>query len=203
MFESCGGCCFLLIVIPLICCIAFGGVAYYAYTHAPDQPVSASFQPSRQEANAFQLMLDTAVNNAKTSRWFYMGFTEQEISSWMALEGESFADEHGQVFPFSNMQVGLDDGEITFYGELDPGVVTFPLAVVIEPSIGLDGQLDFDVTSVDVGGIKAPAFVTTMISAQFEDLLVGSLNEVPGNLVFYQQTLKVDDGIFEVQGVVN
>lgn len=203
MFESCGGCCLLLILIPLVCCIAIGGVAYYVYNYAPEEPVSASFSPSQQEANQFQMMLDTAVNTAKTSRWFYLGFSEQEISSWMALEGQDFADEQGHAFPFSNMQVGLDDGEMTFYGELDTGVITFPLEVVITPSVTYDGQLKLDITGVDVGGIKAPEFVTTTISDQFEELLISPLDEIPGNLVFYKGSLSVDNGRFEVQGVVN
>ena len=203
MFESCGGCCLLLIVIPLLCCIAFGGVAYYVYTYAPDEPVSDSFEPSNQQANEFQVMLDTAVNNARSSGWFWMGFDEEQISSWMALEGKDFADEHGHVFPFSKMQVGLDDGEMTFYGELDTGVLMFPLEVVIEPTVSYDGQLDLNITGVDVGGLKAPEFVTSMISDQFEELLITPLEDLPGNPVFYRETLSVDDGRFEVQGVVN
>lgn len=203
MFESCGGCCLLLIVIPLLCCIAFGGVAYYVYTYAPEEPVSETFEPSTQQANELQVMLDTAVSNARSSGWFWIGFSEEQISSWMALEGEDFADQQGHMFPFTNMQVGLDDGDMTFYGELDTGVLTFPLEVVITPAVTYEGDLDLNITSVDVGGLKAPEFVTTIVSDQFEELLIGPLEDLPGNPVFYRETLSVQGGRFEVQGVVN
>lgn len=203
MFESCGGCCLALVLIPLVCCVAAGGVALYVYNNSPDAPVSGSFEPSRTQANEFQVALDNAVNMARTQNWFWMQFNEQQLSSWMALEGEAFADEHGHVFPFSAMQVGLDDGLITFYGELDPGVLTVPVQVDIEPRITATGDAEFEIAAVDVGGVRAPDFVTQVVSAQFEDLLIGPLQDLPGDVIFYQQSLRVDDGVFEVQGRVS
>jgi uncharacterized protein YpmS len=203
MIESCGGCCLVLILVPLLICIVVGGVALYVYNNAPDQPVAASFTPSPVDAQAFQAVLDGAEATARSQGWFWMSFTEQQLSSWMALEGADFADQQGTVFPFSNMQVGLDDNAITFYGELDPGVMAVPIEVVIEPKVSATGDFEFDITSVDVGGVQAPDFLTTVVSSQFEDILVKPLEQLPGDLIFYQETLKVDNGIFEVQGRVN
>ncbi len=203
MFESCGGCCLALVLIPLLCCVAVGGVVYVVNTQAPTPPLSGSFQPSRTQANEFEVALDNTVNMARSQGWFWMQFNEQQLSSWMALEGQAFADEHGHVFPFNNMQVGLDDGLITFYGELDPGVMTFPVAVEIEPRISATGDFEFDIASVDLSGVRVPDFVTQMVSAQFEDLLIGPLRDLPGDVVFYQQSLRVEDGVFEVQGTVS
>lgn len=203
MFESCGGCCLVLILIPVLCCVLVGGVAYYVYNYAPDPPVSGSFTATQAEAQAFQAVLDNAQATARSQGWFWMTFTEQQISSWMALEGASFADEQGHVFPFSNMQVGLDDSRITFYGELDTRVIAFPVSVEIEPRITATGDVEFEITSVNMGGITAPAFVTSAVSAQFEDVLVEPLRSISGNVIFYQQSLTVDNGVFEVQGRVN
>lgn len=203
MFESCGGCCLVVILIPLLCCVLVAGVAYYVYNYAPEEPVSGSFKATQAEAQAFQTMLDNAQATARSQGWFWMKFTERQMSSWMALEGESFADEHGHIFPFSNMQVGLDDGLMTFYGELDTSVIEFPVEVEIEPRVSATGDVEFDIASVNLGGITAPDFVTTVVSAQFEDVLVKPLQDISGRVIFYQQTLRVDNGEFEVQGRVN
>lgn len=203
MVEGCGGCCLALVLIPVLCCVAVGGVVYVTNTQAPDPPVSDSFQPSQTQANEFQVALDNAVNTARNQGWFWLQFNEQQISSWMALEGEQFADDHGHVFPFTDMQVGLDDGEITFYGALDPGVMALPVEVVIEPQISATGDIEFDIVSVEVSGVRAPDFVTQVVSAQFEDLLVGPLRDLPGDVIFYQQSLSIDNGNFEVQGAVS
>lgn len=203
MFESCGGCCLVLILIPVLCCVLVGGVAYYVYNYAPDPPVSGSFKATQAEAQAFQAVLDNAQATARSQGWFWMTFTEQQMSSWMALEGESFASEHGHIFPFSNMQVGLDDGLMTFYGELDARALAFPVEVEIEPRVTATGDVEFDITAVNMGGVTAPDFVTTMVSAQFEDILVEPLRSISGNVIFYQQSLNIDNGVFEVQGRVN
>lgn len=203
MLEGCGGCCVLLILIPLICCVAIGGVAYYVYTHAPDAPVAANFKPSGTDARAFQAELDRAVAQARTQRSFYLRFTEQQLSSWMALEGQAFASQQGLTFPFQKMQVGLDDGLMTFYGELTYSALVLPLAVEVQPQIGALGGVEFTIHSVDVGGIQAPDFVVTVIGDQFRNLLVQPFEELPGNVIFYRESLTIDDGVFTVQGLVN
>lgn len=202
MLEGCSGCCVLLILIPLVCCVAIGGVAYYVYTHAPDAPVAANFKPAAADAQAFQAELDRAVNQARTQRSFYLNFTERQMSSWMALEGRSFAEGQGLTFPFEHMQVGLDDGLMTFYGELTVQSIGLPLAVEVQPQISSLGTVDFAIVSVDLGGIQAPDFVVTMISDQFQDVLIQPFEELGGNVIFYRESLMIDNGLFQVQGLV-
>ncbi len=202
MFESCGGCCLALVLIPLLCLGLVACAAIYLLTLDVDTPLPASFQPSQAEAQAFDTAIDSAVNQAQTQGWWTLSFTESQASSWMALQGEAFADEHGHAFPFNNVQVGLDDGEITFYAELETRFASVPLQVIITPRVTPAGQLDFAITEVKVAEVSAPDFVVQTIKAQFEDALLKPLEDLPGTYFVYPQSLVVDNGWFQVQGAI-
>ncbi len=202
MFEGCSGCCLALILIPVLCCVMLACGVIYVYNNAPDAPLSDRFKPSTLEAQTFDTAITTAQNSAQSrlDGWFALQFTEREFSSWMALEGKQFAEEHGHSFPFENAQVGLDNGEMTFYGELKRSRLALPVKVVIKPRIDGSGHFKFDITSVDVGGISLPDFVLSTISSQFEDVLAKPFADLPGDYRLYEQTLIIQDGTFAVQG---
>jgi len=202
MFEGCGGCCLALILIPVLCCVMVACGVIYVYSNAPDAPLSDRFKPSVAEAQAFDAEISRATTQARTSGsgWFVLQFTERELSSWMALEGEQYAEENGHSFPFEDVQVGLDDGEMTFYGELEQSHLTLPVKVVIKPGVDGSGHFEFDITSVDVGGLSAPGFVLNSLSDQFADVLAKPFEDLPGNYTLYEQTLVIQDGTFAVQG---
>lgn len=202
MFEGCGGCCLSLVLIPLLCLGLTACAVIYLLTLDVDTPLPANFQPSYGEAQAFDAAIDNAVAQAQTGGGWVLFFTEQQISSWMALEGEAFADEHGHAFPFGKVQVGLDNGAMTFYAELETRFASVPLQVIITPKVALDGQLNFDITEVRVADIGAPDFVVQSVKAQFEDALTRRLEDLSGNYFIYPQSLVVDDGVFQVQGAI-
>jgi hypothetical protein len=199
---NCGGCCVGLIVIPLLCCALVAGVAIYVYSNSPEPPLSDNFTPKNSEAQAFQAEIDRATAQA-AGGWFWLQFRERDMASWMALEGEEFAQEQGHEFPFENAQVSLDNGEITFYGELSRYGLNLPLEAVVEPQINDAGEMEFQITSVDVGGVSLPDVVLRNIRQQFDDVLVQPFDDLPGTPIFYEQTLSIQDGVFTVQGQVN
>jgi hypothetical protein len=200
MFEGCGGCCLSLILIPLLCLGLAACALIYLVTLDVDTPLPASFKPSQAEAQAFDAAIDNAVAQARAGGGWVLTFTEQQASSWMALRGADFADQHGHTFPFTNVQVGLDDGAITFYAELETRFVAVPLQVVITPKVTPDGRIELPVTEVKVADVNAPDFVVQTVKAQFEDVLLRPLEDLPGNYFVYSQTLVVDNGVFQVQG---
>ncbi len=202
MFEGCSGCCLSIILIPLLCLGLAACVVIYAATSDTNAPVSNAFQPSLSEAQSFDRAIDDAIAQARSQGWWALKFNEREISSWMALEGKTFAEEHGHVFPFKNVQVGLDDGEMRFHAEVEARFLSIPLKVFIKPGVDYAGQIVFDITKVDVAGIGAPDFVVQTVKAQFEDVLIRPFAELPGSYFLYEQTLIVDNGTFEVQGVI-
>lgn len=203
MFEGCSGCCLSIILIPLLCLgLAACLVIYASTSDTADAPLPNTFQPSLTEAQSFDRAISDAVAQARSQGWWALKFNEREISSWMALEGKTFAEEHGHVFPFKNVQVGLDDGEMRFNAEVEARFVSVPLKVFIKPGVDHAGQIVFDITKVDIAGIGAPDFVVQTIKAQFEDLLIQPFADLSSSYFLYGQSLIVDNGTFEVQGVI-
>jgi uncharacterized protein YpmS len=193
----CGGCCLGVTLILLVCC------ALYVSANGPEPPLSNSFKPSAAEAQAFQSAIDSATSLARSQGWFYLTFTERQMASWMALDGQAFAKEHGHSFPFKNVQVKLDDGAITFYGELGQSQLTIPLEAIVTPNINSSGAMSFEITSVNVGGVRMPDAVLRTISRQFEDVLVQPFDNLQGTPVFYNGSLSIQGGTFIVQGYLS
>lgn len=202
LFEGCGGCCLSIVLIPLLCCGLIVGALIYIDQNAPAPPVTRNFQPSQADAQAFKNEITRATNQAATQRWFYITVYEQQISSWMALEGKTFADENGHAFPFEDVQVGLDDGLITFYGKLSRYGIKVPLTVAVSPEIDAEGNISLAIDSANVGGLNVPAFVLNNVSAQLDDALVRPFREINGNAVFYRDSLSIEDGRLILQGGV-
>jgi hypothetical protein len=204
MLEGCGGCCLTVVVIPLLCCGLLIGGVIYIYATAPDPPLTDNFKANLAEAQAFEAELARATNRATTQGVFDLNVNERYLSSWMALEGEDFADEHGHSFPFKNVQVGLDDGQITFYAELDrTDLIKLPLEVVLEPTVDDQGQLKFEIKEAHLSGLRVPNVILENVTGQFEDRLVQPFDDLPGNYYVYENSIVVEDGAFILQGGVS
>jgi hypothetical protein len=202
MLEGCSGCCLAVILIPVLCIGLVACGAIYMTTNAPAPPLSSNFTPSPAEARAFDTVLADAVGRASREGTIVVQFTERDLSSWMALEGRTFAEEQGHVFPFDDVQVGLDDGAFHFYGKLNQSRISVPVGVTIEPRINGTGHVEFAITSVDVGGIRAPDFVLRNVRDQFQEVLIQPFENLPGDYFLYDQSLRLQDGTFAVQGYV-
>jgi hypothetical protein len=202
MFESCGGCCVALVVIPLLCCaMVVCGLIYVAST-APDPPLSDEFNANPAEAAAFDGQVNQAAYDAGYSSGFTLTFTERQISSWLALEGEAFADDHDISFPFDNVQMGLEDGEMTFYGELGTGRVKIPLEVVIKPEVDRVYHLNLNVESVKFLGLKLPGALVDSVTSQLEKKVIQPIEDAGTDYVLDPNSLRIEDGTFWVQGQV-
>ena len=200
--PHCGGCCFGLTLILIVCCVVVGGTAYLVSTQGPQPPLSDNFKPSYPDAQAFQVAINNATSLAGSQGWFYLTFNQQQMSSWMALNGADFAAQHGHDFPFKNVQVKLDDGAMTFYGELGRSRLTIPLEATVTPKIDSAGKMTLDITSLNLGGLKVPDAVLSSIRTQFEDVLLQPFDNLPGTPFFYRESLNITGGTFNVQGYI-
>jgi len=201
MFEGCKGCCVGIILIPALCCALVACAVIYVYTSGPQPPLSSRFKPNAADAQAFDNAITAARNDAQFSRGFTLSFTEKQLSSWMALEGKQFADENGHSFPFTKVQVGLDKGNMTFYGELTRSNLTLPVEMIIRPEVDGAGKLKLAITSVNIGGVKAPDFVLRTVTRALEDKLAGPFEQV-GNYVLDPASLVIGGGVFTVRGQI-
>lgn len=200
MFEGCGGCCAGTVLILLLCCAMVVCGAIYVLSTSPDPPLTDKFNANTAEAAAFDAQIDRAVQEARTSRIFTLTFTERQISSWLALEGEAFADEYGFSFPFENVQMGLEDGEMTFYGELGSGQAKIPLEVILVPKVDRIGHLDLEVDTVNFVGLKLPGALIDDIANQLEKKVIQPIEDAGVDYFLDEFSLSIEDGVFTVRG---
>ncbi len=202
MFEGCSGCCFGTGLILLLCCALAVCGAIYVISTAPDPPLSDKFKANSAEAAAFDAQINQATYDATYSGGFTLTFTERQISSWLALEGENFANEHGFSFPFENVQMGLDDGKMTFYGEVGSGRAKIPLVVILKPEVDRINHLNLDVDTVNVVGLKLPGALIDDIANQLEEKVIQPIENAGADYVLDSYSLSIQNGTFVVRGQV-
>lgn len=198
MFEGCSGCCLTIVLVPLLCiCLAACGVIYVT-TSAPEPPVAATFVPNPIAATNLEQKIE--VLKLSSGGQFSLEFNELEISSWVALEGLEVIGVGDGTLPLENAQVGLDDGEMSFYGVVTDLGVDVPIKLAMKPSVDPSGHLVLDITEANVGGVGLPDVVLKHVINEFDDLLVKPLDELRGS---YQITeLRIDNGNFVMRGWV-
>lgn len=201
ILEGCSGCCLSILLIPLLCCGLVVGALIFIDQNAPSPPVRSNFTPDEADARAFESEIQRATNQARGG-WFYVTVYEDQLSSWMALEGKQFAEDNGHAFPFEDVQVGLDDGAITFYGEMSRYGIDVPITVDVRPEIGDDGALTLDIDAANIGGLTVPDFVLSNVAAQLEDALMQPVRDLSDNAVFNRDAITIQDGRLVFQAFV-
>lgn len=120
----------------------------------------------------------------------------------MALEGKQFAEDNGHAFPFENVQVGLDDGQLAFYGELSRYGLDVPIRVALEPKIDDQGALSLDIDEANVGGLNVPGFVLSNVSAQLDDALMQPFRDLSENVTIPREAMVIENGTLQFQGTL-
>jgi uncharacterized protein YpmS len=202
MFEGCTGCCLGTVLLLLLCCVLAVCGAIYVVTASPDPPLTDNFKADPGQAAAFDAAINRAASDAAISRGFTLTFTEQQISSWLALEGKAFADEHGFSYPFENVQMELEDGEMVFYGELGSGRVNIPLQVIFVPKVDRANHFDLNVDSVNFAGLNLPGALIDDLANQLEEKVIQPIKDAGTNYYLDPNSLSVENGTFTVRGQV-
>lgn len=201
ILEGCSGCCLSIVLIPLLACGLIVGALIFIDQNAPDPPITGNFTPTASDAQAFENEINRALAQAG-SGWFYVTVYEGQLSSWMALRGKAFAEENGHAFPFENVQVGLDNGQITFYGELSRYGIDVPLRVEVKPEIDGQGALKLDIDSANVGGLEVPGFVLSNVSGQLDDALMQPFRDLSENVAIPREAVVIENGRLQFQGTL-
>lgn len=199
MFESCGGCCLSLALIPLLCiCLAACGVIYVTTATMPEPPVDQAYQPIPIEATNFEQKVTNMQNLAQGGGRFLLEFSQRELSSWLNLKALSLIGVVDNALTLENAQAKIDDNTITFYAEFTDLGVEIPLELVIQPKIDLNNHLALDITEANVAGVGMPDIVLQQIINTFEDALTKPLNDL--RLGYSITELQVDNGQFRLRG---
>jgi uncharacterized protein YpmS len=190
-------------VVLVLCCAGTLGVAYMVTAEEPEPPVTEEFVPEVAEAQTFQQVISTAAQQARDTDTFSVTFTETQLSSWMALDGQTYALAHGYSFPFEDIQIGVDDGQFDFYGTLTTAGLDLPLQVLVTPYVDPVGHLDFTIDEAHLGGLPVPQFILDSLLAQVDRLLTQPIQDMRSDYTLDPNALVADNGTFSMRGTLN
>lgn len=151
----------ILLVLAPVCCAIYIG--------APQPPFNRTVEASAEALASFDEEWHTVVAGPPGD--FAMTFSEAELTSavWDAISQAEI--ESGEDIPISNLQVYLEDGLMHLYGTIDAGPVQSGGVVVVQPTVGADGQVDIAISSADFGLIELSQTDLNSLETEVEDAL--------------------------------
>jgi len=165
------------------------------------QPPMATFVPSQNDASAFEKNFNDAISQAQQTNTFNVTVTQQQLSSWVALNAGVYAKQQGYDWPLKQAQVGLDNGKITLYGVVSAqNVPDTPAEVIFTPSIDANGEIAVKVDSGQFGIVGIPAALLDSLTKAIKDALSSQLQQIQGR--YRLSSLVVASGTLNVAGQI-
>lgn len=121
---------------------------------------------STEAAGEMQEVVQTAAANVAQTGVLDLTFTEEQITSYVALKLAEQADA-----PFTDPQIFLRDGKIQIFGKAQAGKLTANARIILSASVNADGQLSLTIDEADFGPVPVPDNILQDISAQLAKAL--------------------------------
>jgi hypothetical protein len=121
---------------------------------------------STEAAGDMQTTVQTAVAEAAQSGTLELTFTEEQITSYVAVKLAEQTEP-----PFTDPQIFLRDGKIQVFGKAHAGQLTATASIILSASVDAEGQLSLSVDEADFGPVPIPDSILQDISAQLEKAL--------------------------------
>jgi uncharacterized protein YpmS len=134
-----------------------------------------------------------AVGQAASGETVELSFTEEEVTSFIALKLSSQFEEM-----ITDPQAFLRDGKIQIYGDVKSGELVLPVVIMLEPKIDASGQARMELVSVDMGSIGVPDSLLTRIQDETSPLATELLTYSGEN--FNIESITVSDGVLKISG---
>ena len=119
--------------------------------------------------------------------------TEQQLTSFLS---ERFESDEEPIL--THPQVFLRDGEIRVYGTAGAGVFEAGALLSIQPTIGSEGDVEFEITAAEFGPVPAPAALTTVLSELLTEAFTGTLGSMATGIRI--TSLAIADGQVAIVG---
>ena len=147
---------------------------------------------STEAAGEMQTTVQTAVAEASQSGTLELTFTEEQITSYVAVK---LAEQPEP--PFTDPQIFLRDGKIQVFGKVHAGQISATASIILSAAIDAEGQLSLSVDKADFGPVPVPDNILDNISTQLET----ALTEQAGSN-FILTDVVVADGTMQLTGTV-
>ena len=151
----------------------------------PEIPAAGNTSPAAatRAASAWSEALAGAVTTGQIT----VILNEEELTSALAARVESSDDP-----VFHSPVVQLRDGVIQIYGIATSGPVDANVRFIVTPTIDVEGQLRFELSSADFGPLPAPESMRKALSDMLSEALGGTLGTLATG--FRVTSVAVDDG---------
>ena len=173
----------LTLILASLACALPGG------PKLPASPIPVSTEAAGEMQNTVQ----TAVAEAAQSGTLELSFTEEQITSYVAVKLAEQTDA-----PFSDPQIFLRDGKIQVFGKAHAGQLTANASIILSASVDAEGKLNLEVDEADFGPVPVPDNILQNISTQLESALT---EQTGSNFVLTDVTIA--EGTLQLTGTKN
>lgn len=154
------------------------------------QPPASPIPVSTEAAGQLREVVKTAAANAVETGTLDLTLTEEQITSFVALQLAEQPDA-----PIQDLQVFLRDDKIQIFGTVSAGGVTAQAQIILSAVVGTDGTLALSVDKADFGPVPVPASLLEQISTTMDEALT---QQAGSNFVLTSVTIA--EGQIHLQG---
>ncbi len=157
------------------------------------QPPASPIAVSTAAATEMQETVQTAVADAAQSGQLDLTLTEEQVTSYVALQLADQVDS-----PITDLQIFLRDDKIQMFGAVTAGQVTANAQILIAVAVDAQGQLALTIEKADFGPIPVPQSLLESVSTALDKALT---EQTGGNTVL--SGVSIMDGQITLTGTVS
>ncbi len=139
--------------------------------------------------------LEQAVQEAKQTGTFTIEMTEQQLTSYVALN----LAKSNQV-PITNLQIRLRDDQIWINGDAQQDNIQLPLSVAVKVAVDSTGSLLIEFTSAQIGPFPLPRIMLDTIEQQVEKVFLEQVAKVGEATVI--EEISIGEGSMKIRGTM-
>ena len=182
------------IVVPIVLLLTF--VTSCGGTHIGPQPPETPVPVSQDAADRLVSRVSETANSVVAGGPFTFTFTEEEITSFVVLRAHEYME--GDL-PLQNIQIMLEDGKISIYGEASAAGVTAGVLIEIVPSVDAEGKLALEISSAQMGPIGLGSDLLGPVTDMLEDTFDRLLSDIKDQYIL--NSIVIADGQLTISGV--
>ena len=176
---------FLLVLLVLIISILACNLPFPSSATPTEIPVSTEAVEQAKE------QVKSAIATVQSGGDIEMQFTETQLTSLAAEELAKYAEAD-----ISNIQVGLQDGQILISARAKQGGFDLPAKIAIAVQTDGQGGFDFRVVSAAIGPLPVPDSMMDELTSQLE---IGLRDQMVADDV-YIDDISIADGLLIIKG---
>lgn len=150
---------------------------------------------SSQAAQSLEEVLSTAAEQARQTGQVDLVVTEQQLTSYVALELQSQGEN-----TLTDVQILLREGKMTMTGQVQQDDLSAPLEMTLSLRDDGAGGFAYTIETAKVGPLPLPQLLLDAITEQMDLAIQDSIHQVAGDV--YIESINIADGQMAIKGYV-